>query len=36
MQRLAGPGIAVSEDEALRAMGEAFQRLKLVAEQAVL
>ncbi|KRS19164.1 threonine ammonia-lyase [Roseovarius indicus] len=32
MQRLCGPGIAVSEDECLRAMGVAFQRLKLVAE----
>lgn len=32
MQRLCGPGIAVSEEDCLRAMGEAFQRLKLVAE----
>lgn len=32
LQRLCGPGIAVSEEECLRAMGQAFQRLKLVAE----
>lgn len=32
LQRLCGPGIAVSEDDALRAMGVAFQRLKVVAE----
>ncbi len=32
MQRLCGPGIAVSEDETLRAMAAAFLRLKLVAE----
>ena len=32
MDRLVGPGIAVSEDDALRAMGLAFQRLKIVAE----
>ncbi|MBE0454521.1 threonine ammonia-lyase [Roseovarius autotrophicus] len=32
MSRLCGPGITVSEDEALRAMAHAFQRLKLVAE----
>jgi len=32
MARLCGPGIAVSEDEALRAMAQAFLRLKLVAE----
>ncbi len=32
LQRLCGPGIAVSEDDCLRAMGHAFQRLKLVAE----
>ena len=32
MQRLCGPGIAVSEAECLTAMGLAFQRLKLVAE----
>lgn len=32
MQRLCGPGIVVSEDECLRAMALAFQRLKLVAE----
>lgn len=32
MQRLCGPGFAVSEEECLSAMGLAFQRLKLVAE----
>lgn len=32
MQRLCGPGLAVTEDEALRAMAAAFSRLKLVAE----
>ena len=32
LKRLCGPGIAVSEADALRAMGAAFQRLKLVAE----
>lgn len=32
MQRLAGPGIAVTDAEALQAMGHAFNRLKLVAE----
>lgn len=32
MQRLCGPGIAVSETDALRAMAAAFQTLKLVAE----
>ncbi|OCW59166.1 threonine ammonia-lyase [Hoeflea olei] len=32
LSRLAGPGLAVSEDEALRAMALAFSRLKLVAE----
>ncbi|MFK7944911.1 MAG: threonine/serine dehydratase [Paracoccaceae bacterium] len=32
MQRLCGPGIAVSDDEALQAMAHAFLRLKLVAE----
>ena len=32
MQRLCGPGLVVSEDEALRAMALAFLRLKLVAE----
>jgi threonine dehydratase len=32
MQRLCGPGIVVSEEEALRAMALAFQRLKLVLE----
>ena len=32
LQRLCGPGIAVSEEDCLRAMGVAFQRLKLVAE----
>ncbi|MFO7758783.1 MAG: threonine/serine dehydratase [Roseovarius sp.] len=32
MQRLCGPGLAVTEDEALHAMALAFSRLKLVAE----
>lgn len=32
MQRLCGPGLVVSEDEALNAMAQAFLRLKLVAE----
>lgn len=32
MQRLCGPGLVVSEDEALHAVALAFQRLKLVAE----
>ncbi len=32
MQRLCGPGIVVSEDDALRAMALAFEHLKLVAE----
>ncbi len=32
MNRLCGPGLIVSEDEALRAMKLAFERLKLVAE----
>ncbi|MFT6675324.1 MAG: threonine dehydratase [Sulfitobacter sp.] len=32
MQRLAGPGLAISEAEALQAMGHAFNRLKVVAE----
>lgn len=32
LQRLAGPGLTVSDDEALRAAGLAFQRLKVVAE----
>ena len=32
MDRLVGPGLAVTEDEALRAMALAFQRLKIVAE----
>jgi len=32
MQRLCGAGLTVSEDEALRAMGLAFLRLKIVAE----
>ncbi|MGF1501628.1 MAG: threonine/serine dehydratase [Paracoccaceae bacterium] len=32
LQRLAGPGIVVSEDETFRAMAQAFLRLKLVAE----
>jgi len=32
LSRLCGPGIAVSDDEALRAMAMAFQRLKIVVE----
>ncbi|KEJ88065.1 threonine ammonia-lyase [Sulfitobacter donghicola] len=32
MKRLCGPGMAVSEDEALKAMAQAFLRLKIVAE----
>ncbi|ASM73110.1 MULTISPECIES: threonine ammonia-lyase [Roseobacteraceae] len=32
MHRLCGPGLAVSEDEALQAVAQAFLRLKLVAE----
>jgi threonine dehydratase len=32
MHRLCGPGLVVSEDEALRAMAHAFNRLKIVAE----
>ncbi|MEM7596075.1 MAG: threonine/serine dehydratase [Pseudomonadota bacterium] len=32
IKRLCGPGIVISEDEALRAMALIFQRLKLVAE----
>jgi threonine dehydratase len=32
MQRLCGPGLVVTEDEALHAMALAFSRLKLVAE----
>ncbi len=32
MKRLCGPGLVVTEDEALAAMGQAFNRLKLVAE----
>jgi len=32
MARLCGPGLTVSENEALRAMAQAFLRLKLVAE----
>lgn len=32
IKRLCGPGIVISEDEALRAMAVIFQRLKLVAE----
>ncbi|HKK97324.1 MAG TPA: threonine/serine dehydratase [Marivita sp.] len=32
MQRLCGPGIVVSEDDAQRAMAQAFSRLKLVVE----
>ena len=32
MQRLCGPGVTVSDDEALRAIAQIFLRLKLVAE----
>ena len=32
MQRLCGPGLVITEDEALRAMAHAWNRLKLVAE----
>ncbi len=32
LRRLAGPGLTVSDGEALMAMGQAFQRLKVVAE----
>ena len=32
MQRLCGPGIAVPDEDCLRAMAAAFQRLKIVAE----
>ncbi|GMG84266.1 threonine/serine dehydratase [Paralimibaculum aggregatum] len=32
LSRLAGPGLAVTDDEVLRTMGLAFQRLKLVTE----
>jgi threonine dehydratase len=32
MQRLCGPGIAVPDEDCLRAMASAFQRLKIVAE----
>ncbi len=32
LQRLAGPGLAVSDEEALRAISQAFLRLKIVAE----
>ena len=32
LQRLCGPGLVITEDEALRAMAHAFSRLKLVAE----
>ena len=32
LQRLCGPGLVVSEDEAMQAMARAFERLKLVAE----
>ncbi|APE42764.1 threonine ammonia-lyase [Sulfitobacter alexandrii] len=32
LKRLCGPGLVVTEDEALAAMGQAFNRLKLVAE----
>ncbi|HSF96657.1 MAG TPA: threonine/serine dehydratase [Thermohalobaculum sp.] len=32
VQRLGGPGLAVTDDEVLRAVGQAFLRLKIVAE----
>ena len=32
IQRLGGPGLVVTDEEALRAMGQAFLRLKIVAE----
>jgi threonine dehydratase len=32
MRRLCGPGLAVSDDEAMAAMAAAFNRLKIVAE----
>ena len=32
LQRLAGPGLAVTDTQALMAMGQAFLRLKIVAE----
>ncbi len=32
LRRLAGPGLVISDDEALQAMGHAFSRLKVVAE----
>ncbi len=32
MQRLCGPGIAVTEEDCLRAMAAAFSRLKIVLE----
>ncbi|MEM8538237.1 MAG: threonine/serine dehydratase [Pseudomonadota bacterium] len=32
LKRLCGPGLSVSEDDCLRAMAQAFQRLKLVVE----
>ncbi|MDF1727523.1 MAG: threonine/serine dehydratase, partial [Sulfitobacter sp.] len=32
MQRLAGPGLVISEEEALKAMAQAWNRLKIVAE----
>ena len=32
MQRLCGPGVVVTEDEAMRAVAQAFLRLKVVAE----
>jgi threonine dehydratase len=32
LQRLAGSGLAVTDEEALAAMGQAFLRLKIVAE----
>jgi threonine dehydratase len=32
MQRLCGPGLVATDDEALQAVGQAFNRLKLVAE----
>lgn len=32
MQRLCGPGVVVTEEECLRAMGQAFERLRIVVE----
>ena len=34
MQRLCGPGLAVPDDDCLRAMADAFLRLKIVLEPA--